>query len=68
MFELTRRSAHVPSKEIDVGDTFEYEGEHFLRLDAPKKIGEVDLPLTKSDVVAASLSTLNCLFLMELKR
>lgn len=57
MFTLTKLSAGVPASALEYGDTFENNGEVFLRIKEPTKIGNVELKLTKNDVMCLSLET-----------
>lgn len=57
MFTLNKKSAGVPASAIDVGGTFEHEGEVFVRVKAPTAIGAVELKLNKTDVMCLSLET-----------
>jgi hypothetical protein len=57
MFILTKKSSFISVNGTVVGDTFEFEADDYIRIDFPKKIGEVKVPLTENDVVCLSLSS-----------
>jgi len=57
MFTLNKKSAGVPASAIDVGGSFEHDGEVFVRIKTPSSIGQVELKFNKTDVMCLSLET-----------